>query len=70
MNDIVNSVSASNAAELHVAVTGNVCLKGAAPSKFATEPLQKPDFDCALQLTENPVGWDAASVVVRRKNGE
>lgn len=36
---------------------GNVFLKGAPPSKFDAEPLQKPAFDGALKLTQKPDGW-------------
>jgi alpha-N-arabinofuranosidase len=44
-------------AVLPCSAEGNVFLKGATPSKFDVEMLQKPDFDCGWKLSEKSDGW-------------
>jgi alpha-N-arabinofuranosidase len=42
--------------DLPVAMSGNLFLKGAKPSKYEEDPLVKPDFDSAIRLVEDADG--------------
>ena len=56
-NIFVNGgLSKYDPAVLPVSMAGNVFLKGATPSKHATNPLVRPNVDPGLKLTENDEG--------------
>ena len=56
-NIFVNGgLSRYDPAVLPVSMAGNVFLKGATPSKHATNPLVRPNVDPGLKLTENDEG--------------
>lgn len=57
-------------AVLPCSAAGNVFLKGATPSKFDVEMLQKPDFDCGWKLSEKSDGWYLTIALDQKWRGE